>query len=155
MRKLFIILHLVLFLYGQTGKITGYVTDSSTNEPLVGVSVIVLEKGIGADTDGNGRFIIINVPIGQYDIKTSIIGYTSVKVQGLLISSGRTTEQNFSLIQETLEGEEITVLADRPLVYKDLTSTQKIITSEEIATMPVESFLGVLATQAGVNVGAG
>ena len=155
MRKLFIILHLFLFLYGQTGKIAGYVTDASTNEPLVGVSVIVLEKGIGADTDSNGRFIIVNVPIGTYDIKTSIIGYASVKVQGLLISSGRTTEQNFSLIQETLEGEEITVLADRPLIYKDLTSTQKIITSEEIATMPVESFLGVLTTQAGVNVGAG
>ena len=115
MRKLFIISHLFLFLYGQTGKIAGYVTDASTKEPLVGVSIIVLDKGIGADTDSNGRFIIINVPIGTYDIKTSIIGYASVRVQGLLISSGRTTEQNFSLIQETLEGEEITVLADRPL----------------------------------------
>ncbi|GIR57139.1 MAG: hypothetical protein CM15mP64_5510 [Candidatus Neomarinimicrobiota bacterium] len=57
--------------------------------------------------------------------------------------------------QETLEGEEITVLAERPLIYKDLTSTQKITTSEEILSMPVESFLGVLTTQAGVNVGAG
>ena len=40
-------------------------------------------------------------------------------------------------------------------IYKDLTSTQKITTSEEILSMPVESFLGVLTTQAGVNVGAG
>ena len=57
--------------------------------------------------------------------------------------------------QETIEGEEVTVLAERPLIFKDLTSTQKITTSEEILSMPVESFLGVLTTQAGVNVGAG
>ena len=114
MRKLFIISHLFLFLYGQTGKIAGYVTDASTNEPLVGVSIIVLDKGIGADTDSNGRFIIINVPIGTYDIKTSIIGYASVKVQGLLISSGRTTEQNFSLKQETLEARKRYNLSQSP-----------------------------------------
>ena len=155
MKNLFIFLQLFLFLYGQTGKITGNIKDSASNEPLVGVSVMVVGKGIGADTDQDGRYSIINVPIGKYDIKTSIIGYASVKVTGLLVSSGRTTEQNFSLDQETLEGEEITVLAERPLIYKDLTSTQKITTSEEILSMPVESFLGVLTTQAGVNVGAG
>ena len=155
MKNLFIILQLFFSLYGQTGKIIGNIKDSETNEPLVGVSVMVVGKGIGADTDQDGRYSIINVPIGKHDIKTSIIGYASVKVTGLLISSGRTTEQNFLLNQETLEGEEITVLAERPLIYKDLTSTQKITTSEEILSMPVESFLGVLATQAGVNVGAG
>ena len=73
----------------------------------------------------------------------------------MCIRDSRTTEQNFSLNQETIEGEEITVIAEKPLVYKDLTSTQKITTSEEILNMPVESFLGVLTTQAGVNVGAG
>ena len=155
MKNLFIFLQLILFLYGQTGKITGNIKDSASNEPLVGVSVIVMGKGIGADTDQDGRYSIINVPIGKYDIKTSIIGYASVKVTGLLVSSGRTTEQNFSLDQETIEGEEVTVLAERPLIFKDLTSTQKITTSEEILSMPVESFLGVLTTQAGVNVGAG
>ena len=96
MKNLFIFLQLFLFLYGQTGKITGYIKDSSSNDPLVGVSVMVVGKGIGADTDQNGRYSVVNVPIGKYDIKTSIIGYASVKVTGLLVSSGRTTEQNFS-----------------------------------------------------------
>ena len=151
----YIIFSLLSFLYSQTGKINGYVEDSSTGEPLIGVSIILIDQGIGADTDENGRYTIINVPIGIYDLKTSIIGYSTVKVTGLIVSTDRSTEQNFSLIQKTIEGEEITVLADRPLIYKDLTSTQKITTSEDILNMPVESFLGVLTTQAGVNVGAG
>ena len=102
MKNLIIFLQLFLFLYGQTGKITGNIKDSSSNEPLVGVSVMVVGKGIGADTDQDGRYSIINVPIGKYDIKTSIIGYASVKVTGLLVSSGRTTEQSFSLDQNIL-----------------------------------------------------
>lgn len=155
MKKLTIILGCLAFLYGQTGKITGNIMDASSQKPLVGVSVILINQGIGADTDENGRYTIINVPLGSYELKTSYIGYASVLVKEVVVQSGRTTEQNFSLNQETIEGEEITVIAEKPLVYKDLTSTQKITTSEEILNMPVESFLGVLTTQAGVNVGAG
>ena len=155
MKKLTIILGCLAFLYGQTGKITGNIMDASSQKPLVGVSVILINQGIGADTDENGRYTIINVPLGSYELKTSYIGYASVLIKEVVVQSGRTTEQNFSLNQETIEGEEITVIAEKPLVYKDLTSTQKITTSEEILNMPVESFLGVLTTQAGVNVGAG
>ena len=155
MKKLTIILGCLAFLYEQTGKITGNIMDASSQKPLVGVSVILINQGIGADTDENGRYTIINVPLGSYELKTSYIGYASVLVKEVVVQSGRTTEQNFTLNQETIEGEEITVIAEKPLVYKDLTSTQKITTSEEILNMPVESFLGVLTTQAGVNVGAG
>ena len=88
MRKLFIISHLFLFLYGQTGKIAGYVTDASTKEPLVGVSIIVLDKGIGADTDSNGRFIIINVPIGTYDINNRIKQLKLLLTNNVLLSIG-------------------------------------------------------------------
>ena len=41
------------------------------------------------------------------------------------------------------------------MVHKDLTASQKITTAREIADLPVESFVGVLVNQAGVNQGAG
>ncbi|MBH11096.1 MAG: TonB-dependent receptor [Candidatus Marinimicrobia bacterium] len=142
-------------IFGQTGKISGFVRSSETNQPLVGVSILVEGAGIGADTDKEGRYVILNIPVGKYSLRTSYIGYASIKATNLQVSTGRNTEQNFILSQEAITGEEIVVLADRPLVYKDLTSTQKITTAEEIDAMPVESFLGVLTTQAGVNLGAG
>ena len=40
MKKLTIILGCLAFLYGQTGKITGNIMDTSSQKPLVGVSVI-------------------------------------------------------------------------------------------------------------------
>jgi len=142
-------------LVAQTGKISGLIIGSESKQPLVGVSVLVEGTGNGADTDQNGRYVILNVAVGEYSLRTSYIGYAPVKVTNLQVSTGRTTEQNFILTQEAINAEEVVVLADRPLIYKDLTSTQKITTSEEIDAMPVESFLGVLTTQAGVNVGAG
>ena len=65
MKKLIIILGCVAYLYGQTGKITGNILDASSEKPLVGVSVILINQGIGADTDQNGRYTIINVPLGM------------------------------------------------------------------------------------------
>ena len=54
-----------------------------------------------------------------------------------------------------VEGQEVTVIADRPLVQKDLTASQRVTTAKDIEDMPVESFLGVLTTHAGVNQSAG
>ena len=142
-------------ILAEGGKISGIVVEKDSGEPLLGVSIILEGQGIGADSDVNGQFIIINVRPGTYTLKTSYIGYATVKVTGLVVNTGRTSKQNFALTQEVIEGEEVVVTADRPLIHKDLTSSQKITTAEEISAMPVESFLGVLTAQAGVNQGAG
>jgi len=149
----FLLLGTILFAEG--GKISGWVTEKDSGNPLPGVSILVVGAGIGADTDSDGRFIILNVSPGTYTLQTSYIGYATIKVKDLIVSTGRTSEQNFSLTQEMIKGEEIVVIAKRPLVHKDLTSSQKITTAEEISAMPVESFLGVLTAQAGVNQGPG
>ncbi len=134
---------------------SGRVISAKTNEPLPGVNVFLEESSQGAATDLNGNYVILNVNPGSYTLKASYIGYTTMRVQNLRINQARTTRQDFSLTSEVLEGQEVTVIADRPMIHKDLTASQKITTSEEIKDMPVESFLGVLTTQAGVNQGAG
>ena len=108
-----VVLSFVLFgiLSGQTGKISGLITASETNQPLIGVSVVVEGAGIGADTDQEGRYVILNIPVGEYSLRTSYIGYASVKATNLQVSTGRTTEQNFVLSQEAITGEEVVVLA--------------------------------------------
>ena len=78
-----------------------------------------------------------------------------VVLQNILVSQHRTSYQNFSLTPETIEGKEVVVIADRPMIHRDLTASQKITTADEIADLPVESFIGVLVNQAGVNQGAG
>ena len=139
---------------GTGGKIAGRIIDRESNNPLPGVNVIVEGTSAGSATDLNGEYVILNVPPGFYTIKASYIGYTPVRVENLRVNIDQTTRQNFQLATQVIEGQEVTVTAERKLVRKDLTASQKITTSEEIMEMPVESFIGVLTTQAGVNTGA-
>ncbi len=137
----------------NTGKIAGRVTDKATGEPLPGVNVIVEGTNLGAATDINGEYTILNLPPGTYTLRASFIGYSTVRVQNLRVSISRTTRQDFVLAEEVIEGEEVVVVAERPMVQKDLTSSQKITTAEEINELPVLTFSGVVETQSGVNRG--
>ncbi|MGD0339610.1 MAG: outer membrane beta-barrel family protein [Bacteroidota bacterium] len=62
------------------GRITGTVLIESTKKPLEFVNVIVLSKSdsllvTGAVTDNRGYYEIVNIPVGEYFIKYSLLGY--------------------------------------------------------------------------------
>lgn len=56
-------------------QIKGVVIDKSTRQPLEFVNVLVVGLGIGASTDGNGNFLITQVPPGIYRLQASFLGY--------------------------------------------------------------------------------
>jgi len=49
---------------GSAGKITGHVIDAETNDPLVVVNILIEGTRMGAATDVNGEYTILNVPPG-------------------------------------------------------------------------------------------
>ena len=136
---------------GQTGKITGKITDSSNSEPLVGVNVIIEATSMGAAADLEGDFVILNVPPGTYTLFASMIGYKKTYISNVKIFVDRTTRVDFKLEPTVLElGESITVIAEHPLIQKDLTATSYSVSADEIEMMPVESFQDILQLQAGI-----
>lgn len=60
-------------LAGTTGKITGTVTDANTGEPLIGATVIVVGTKLGAKTDFDGNYVILNVPPGVYEVRATYV----------------------------------------------------------------------------------
>jgi outer membrane receptor protein involved in Fe transport len=134
-----------------TGKISGKIIDSYSKEPLIGVNVIIEETVIGAATNMNGHFDILNVPPGIYVVRASMIGYTPVRVTDVRVSIGLTTEVNFELTESAIElREEVVIVAQRPLVQRDLTATAARISSDEIKMLPVEDVQSLVNLQAGV-----
>jgi len=139
---------------GTTGKIAGQVVDAQTKEPLIGVNIYTEGYPYGAATDEDGFYFILNVPPGKYTLVAQMIGYHEVKVTDVLVKVDRTTKVNFELQSESIQlGQEIVVVAKRPLIQKDVTSTDKTVTSEEIQALPVENFNEVVNLQAGVVAG--
>jgi len=142
-------------LFASNGKITGKVAEKATGSPAIGVNVILIDTYLGSATDENGRFTILNIPPGTYSIRVDAIGFATITMKDVRVTTAQTTELSFTLEEAVIEGQEVTVIAERPLVQKDLTASQRVTTAKEIEDMPVESFLGVLTTHAGVNQSAG
>ena len=59
---------------GTDGTIRGKVTDVDKNS-LPGAQVFITELSIGAVADVNGNYIILNVPVGAYDVIVMMMGY--------------------------------------------------------------------------------
>lgn len=135
---------------GVTGKISGYITDAETNQGLVGVNVTVLGTSLGAATDLNGYYVILNVPPGKYSLKVSMIGYQGIQLNDVPVHTDFTTVQDFRLSQTVLESKEVVVLGRRPDIQRDRTSTMSVVGSDEIDKMPVTDFQELVNLQAGV-----
>jgi len=114
------------------GKISGVVRDQQSGEPLVGVNVAVLETKLGAVTDVEGSFFILNVPAGKYDVQASLVGYTKVVERGVIVNSGRTTAMALKLLAAAIEQEAVIIQAVRPDVERDKTTTSAIIRAEDV-----------------------
>jgi outer membrane receptor protein involved in Fe transport len=136
----------------QTGKIAGRVRDTA-GETLPGVNVVVVGTTLGAATDADGYYTILGVRPGTVTVRASALGYATRTVAGVRVQIDQTTELDFRLPEEGVEGEELVVTAERPLVQRDLTSSSTSVSSEELRALPVQSFQDVVNLQAGVVEG--
>ncbi len=136
---------------GTTGKIAGRVTDAETGEPLPAVNVIVVGTNRGAATDINGYYVILNMPPGKYTLKASYIGYAPYQVTDVVVQIDRTTTIDMQLKTETIAGEEVVIVAERPVVVKDISSSQANISIAQIEAVPAATTVtDVIGLQAGI-----
>ncbi len=150
MRRLFLLGLALLLVAGvsvvsyasSTGKISGKVVDTN-GDPLSGANVVIVGGTQGASTDGNGDYFILNVTPGTYTLQVSMVGYTTVTQSGVRVNIDLTTPVNFSgqfaMAEEALGLDEITVIAERPVVQADISANVQYLTSQEIVTLPVTS----------------
>jgi len=141
---------------GTTGKIAGRVTDAKTGEGIPFANVIIEGTTLGAATNLEGYYTIINVPPGVYTLRASVVGYETKVVTNVRVNIDLTTRIDFELREKTVElGQEVVVTATRPLVQKDLTASTSVVGSDLISELPVTEVRDVLTLQAGVIVSAG
>jgi outer membrane cobalamin receptor len=151
---LLIIISATVCFGGTTGKLTGRITEESNGEPIVGANVVLEGTKLGASSDVDGNYIVLNIPPGIYNVKVSSIGYGTVITQNVKVVVDQTTDISVALKQTALEVSEVVITAKTPLIQKDLTGSISVMTRDEIESLPVASFTELLSMQAGV-VGSG
>lgn len=136
---------------GVTGKIAGIVYDEDSGEPLAGANVVIEGTTLGATTDRNGEYYIINIPPGKYTVKFIYIGYQTLAKTGVQVSIDLTTHLDAELSPQIMESDDIVVVtAERSEVQKDLTSSEVTVNAEAIEVLPIRSVTDIVSLQAGV-----
>ena len=131
------------------GKLTGRILDQK-NQPIIGANVLLIGTTIGASSDIDGYYVIINVPVGVYGVRFGSIGYQTKIIKEVHINAGQTTTLDVSIAEVLIESQEVTVVAERPLVDTRQTSSVAILGKDDINVMPVQSLNDIVSIQAGV-----
>ena len=147
---LFIALQSCLFP-SVTGKISGIISDASSGKPLIGANVMLDGTSIGAATDIDGYYNILNVSPGFYSLRVEMIGYGQKTVTDIRVEIDLTALIDVELSIEAISGEMVVVKANQKLVKVDVASSQKSISASQIAEMPVSSVADIVGLSAGVS----
>ena len=146
---IFFLLGSTAALGGTTGKISGRILDKN-KEPLPSTNVVLVGTTLGAVTDIEGYYSILNIPPGRYDVLVRLIGYRAASFKGVQVSVNNTTKLDATLEDESITTDVVVVTAKRPVVDVNLTSSVATITDKEISALPVQELQDIVNLQAGV-----
>ncbi|MBF8295325.1 MAG: TonB-dependent receptor [Bacteroidetes bacterium] len=137
--------------FAQTGKIAGKVVDARTGEPIVGANVVVEGTMYGAASDFEGFFTILSAPPGTYRVRASVLGYASSTQADVRVNINQTTQLEFRLGEQVIQGQEVVIIASRPVVERDVAASRANITAREVENLPVSQVASVIGLEAGVQ----
>ncbi|MBI9054457.1 MAG: TonB-dependent receptor [Bacteroidales bacterium] len=92
-------------------NIVGHVVDTE-GDHVPFVTIVLKNTTIGAATDETGHFNLINMPVGNFTVVASALGYKP-EYRDVELKEGNTIELKFTLEQDVLGLEQVVVTADR------------------------------------------
>ena len=111
-RNLILSFIIISVLKAQTSIISGFVSDSSSGEALIGANVFLRETGQGMATDINGYYIIQEIVPGNYTIMVSYIGFDIYK-QKTRLNDDESKKVNINLVEQVVQLTEVEVTAEK------------------------------------------
>jgi len=125
-----------------TSSISGKITDNN-KATLPGATVVATHTPSGSQyyavADANGNYRLLNIrPGGPYTIEVRMVGFQTVKQEGLVATLGETKILNVRLNEESIGLSEVTVSAEAISngMDSDRAGATTAISNEEITTLP-------------------
>jgi hypothetical protein len=142
----------------NTGSITGFVVDKSTQQPLDGASIKLDGTAKGAVADSLGKFRIAGIPVKSYNLEISKVGYKTFTIYNIVINSGNENNYMIELELSVTSLTEVVIKANKRTVRAATLETPlsvQRLTSEEIKSNPGGNFdiSKVIQTLPGVGGG--
>jgi hypothetical protein len=124
----------------ETGTLVGTVRDAASQRPLEAVQVYIGGTGIGALTNAAGRFLLLNVPAGEWELVSEIVGYRSGS-QTVTVGAGQSVVADFGMQQTAISLNEIVVTGAGVATEKRrLGNTVASIDAAALENAPIANF---------------
>jgi hypothetical protein len=107
--------------------------------PGVTLTVQNAESGVvrTSVTEADGKYRVAGLNPGRYNLTTELPGFQMVAVKDITLQIGQDYTRDFQLALSTLQ-ESVTVTGEAPIVEATKTEVATVVTSEQIATLPVQ-----------------
>jgi len=125
--------------------VEGTVTDRTSDSPLPGATVMLVDTNFGTATNVDGQFEFTNVPEGTYTIRITYVGYVQLNQT---IDVDQDLNLNLSLLGDDADLGEVVVTGYGTVVREQMTGNISSISARQIEEMPVNSFESALQGQA-------
>lgn len=140
MRNLLVLLSFFFLLIAQpglsqTGHIRGYVYDKGTGEAIIFTSVYLKGTTYGVSTDVNGFYSLSKIPVGDYTLMVTYIGYDTIQVP-VSIERDKIVNQNVYLVSGAVQLEEFVVSAERQEMKTEVRTSLIKITPKQLTKIP-------------------
>ena len=137
---------LVLFLltisgFAQKAIISGKVLDADDKLPLPGAMIQIVGENKYTISDYNGRFELLNINIGTYQVTVKYIGYTSVTHE-IIVEQGKNNIVDFALktsgteLNEVVVGDILKGQAKALNQQKNSKNIGNVISSDQVGRFP-------------------
>jgi outer membrane receptor protein involved in Fe transport len=136
------------------GSIEGTVVDKFTQLPLFATNVVVEGTGLGGITDRDGRFVVGDVPAGDYRVTVSMMGYEAVALDNVEVRGGFARRLNLELTPHVLDiGLDVLVEASHFHKDSENPTSFRTLTPQEMRYSPgaMEDVFRVLQSMPGVS----
>ena len=118
----------------QKYTLSGTISEASSNETLIGVTLVVPELSTGVTTNEYG-FYSITLPEGEYDIIISYLGFQDIRERISLVEN---IKMDFNLVEEMSQLDEVVVTEDvEKLDIKKPQISVNSLSSQTIKQIPV------------------
>jgi len=121
--------------FAQTGTIRGSIYEKKSGEPVIFTNVYLKGTTFGAASDVNGLYVISKIPVGDYTLMVTNLGYDTLMMP-VSVKADDILAKNLILEKASVTLDVVNISAERQEARTETKTSVNKVTPQEITKIP-------------------
>lgn len=119
------------------GRLEGTVTEARTRRPIANATVTVQGAGLGTQTNEEGRYTLVNVPVGTQEVQVRRLGFQSRTLR-VDVAANRLATLDVGMTAAAVSLDEVVVTGTAAVTRaREVPTSTDIVNAEQFERLPV------------------